>query len=328
MPKNRRTVIQALKKRFASFTARFLAYQLRRYGRTTVSVGNRENNTKNPPKLNEKIGIVFQGPIKTKEDLEYIRHSIENLKNVVDAESIIVSTWREPKQIARELEDICHVVQNVDSSKLMNSERQMISALAGIDRLAHKNVDFVAKLRVDQRFDWHKTFTTALSLLRTFGENRIIFASNNSFKYRPFGLSDMFTFGKISNSRIFWDALDCPKGDSRELTFKYDFAPWYQANSTLWTESFLNINYALKKNFEFSSDIYLDYINYIRKYTCIIDSDNHGHNWRKLKSHFQGSTEKMLFNRHHPITIQEWSFLDWFRIYENVYTDTHPEILF
>lgn len=311
----RRDFISALRHQIAISIAKFQALQLRRYGQLRMSFYNNFDIFQNLELKKQNIGFVFQGPVSNLASAEYLERSIDELSKLVTPANIVVSSWKNDYERLMRLETKCGLVISDQELFATNHFRQLYSTHVGIQQFSEKKIEFIFKIRVDQRFNWKRLLLFMPNLLQEFGENRLIFMSNNSFKYRLFGLSDMFTFGTLKNSREFWN-FDPTSG--QELTFLQVFAPWFEQGQPIWSEAWFNLRYAISQNFSFSKNAWEDFIKYVQQHAIVADSSYFGHEWLKLNSHFEGSTEKMLFNEHPAKKIQEWSFMEWFGVYRGM----------
>ena len=130
---------------------------------------------------------------------------------------IVISTWQEESyRLCRETQT--DGIELVFSDKpgnpgINNTNFQMVTAHAGIARANELGVEFVMKTRTDQRIynnltldilhNWIRTNPLAEPSNRGQSE-RVIFLSLNSFLYRMYGLSDMFTFSHVSDALDYW----------------------------------------------------------------------------------------------------------------------------
>ncbi len=274
-----------------------------------------------------KIGFVFQGPVDNERAARYLSDSLKKLTQFLDGANVVVSSWDESKKYLEEVRELA-VVKTLPSPEVGNHVKQVMTTHLGILELIDSGITHIAKVRVDQSLDWQRILSIAPKILDVYGDERIIFLSNNSFKYRPFGLSDMFTFGSTSAMLNFWKFDESAINELNKLNFGKKFASWHNPEKMFFTESWLNLRYALKNEFKFSDSVYKDYLRYIQKFAIILDSSDYNHRWMKLESNFQGSTEKMLFNRHNPQLLAEWSFSDWFRILYDGHLEEEPKNLF
>jgi hypothetical protein len=311
----RRPLSLAVRRKLAIFLSKVQSSQLKKYGRLKMSFYENFDFFKESRIVDSNLGIIFQGPVRDMKSLEYLENSINQLSKLILPDNIVVSSWKEDLQRLRKLESKCRLVISDEQMFKNNHFKQLYSTHVGLQQFSDNGIDFVFKVRVDQCFNWKLLILFMPQLLQEFGTHRIVFMSNNSFKYRLFGLSDMFTFGAIDEMRSFWNFEEM---NDQELKLAPDFALWFDQESPMWSESWLNLRYAINQNFIFSESAWEDFIRYIEKRVIVADSRYFGHEWLKLDTNFEGSIEKMLFNEHSAKKIQEWSFMDWFGIYRGI----------
>ena len=166
------------------------------------------------PDVRHDTAIVLQGPILREDNFTYetVRRYRTNFPNT----PIILSTWKSESDL--DIQNIqglgATVLTQPEPSYrgIQNSNMQMISSAMGIQEAARQGVAFVLKTRTDQRaysermlglmHAAHANFP--LSESRGAQHGRIIGLSLNSFAYRMYGLSDMFTFGTIQDLLNYW----------------------------------------------------------------------------------------------------------------------------
>ncbi len=160
--------------------------------------------------------IVLQGPIWRAEDftVESVRRYRTNFPNA----PIIVSTWT--SEIGRDtarIEDLGGIVVHQTYSGFVdfhNNNLQMASTLLGLRKAEQLGVTHVIKSRTDQRFYSERMLGLLHETLNCFPlgsgrgtqEQRIVGLNFNTFVYRMYGLSDMFTFGTLNDSWKYWEA--------------------------------------------------------------------------------------------------------------------------
>ena len=200
-----------------------------------------------------KFGIVVQGPI-----IKELNFTIDNLislrENYPEAK-IVLSTW-ENEDINQELlkKLKIEVIKNKYPEKgLENLNYQIFSTIQGIKKLKECGVEYILKLRTDQRIYNKNIEISLVNLLDIFpikGENllqkkRIITTGINTYKYLPFSISDMLMFGTIEDMEKYWEV---------ELSKK----------ELLDNEIFKEIYKTTKKKTIWSCEIYL-YVNFLKK---------------------------------------------------------------
>lgn len=205
-----------------------------------------------------KFGIVVQGPII--KELNFTEDNLISLRENYPEAKIILSTW-EDQEINREfLKKLkIEVIKNKYPEKgLENLNYQIFSTIQGIKKLKEYGVEYILKLRTDQRI-YNKNIDIALvNLLDIFpikGENlsqkkRIITTGINTYKYLPFSISDMLMFGTTEDIEKYWEV----ELSKKELLDNKIFKDIYKITKqkTLWScEIYLYINFLKKvKNTE------------------------------------------------------------------------------
>ena len=159
--------------------------------------------------------IVLQGPIWRVDDftVESVRRYRTNFPNA----PIIVSTWT--SEIGRDtelIEDLGGIVVHQEPPSfagIANQNLQLFSSRLGVLKAEQFGVTHVIKSRTDQRCYSERMLGLLHETLNCFPlvsgvgkqERRIIGLSFNTFAYRMYGMSDMFTFGTCADSSKYWD---------------------------------------------------------------------------------------------------------------------------
>lgn len=171
------------------------------------------NNTKLYTNPYEKFGIVVQGPII--EESHFTLETLKLLRKNYPLMKIVLSTWIDQtidEDILKEL-DIQLLRNDYPKNGLNNLNYQIISTYNGILELKKLGVEYVLKLRTDQRIlnkeidIYLKTLTEIfpIKLDNILQKKRIICTGMNTYKYQHFSISDMFQFGYIDDILNFWD---------------------------------------------------------------------------------------------------------------------------
>jgi WavE lipopolysaccharide synthesis len=159
--------------------------------------------------------IVMQGPIVRSYDFtfETVRRYRTNFPNA----PIIVSTWNSDLgAVAERIRALGAIVVSQDlplTPGVQNSNLQMMSAFRGVSEAASLGATHVVKTRTDQRIYSERLLGLLHSILVTYPldgnqgtqEQRVVGLSLNTFAYRMYGLSDMFTFGAVKDISRYWD---------------------------------------------------------------------------------------------------------------------------
>lgn len=165
--------------------------------------------------------IVLQGPLMLRH--RFTLQSVLLYRQHYPEADIIVSTWK--GESADELAAIEDAGARVVLSSLppyagiSNTNYQIVSTRVGIEAAKAAGNTFALKTRTDQRVYAPSSLEFLHHLVKTFPVNgqwkqkhRIVGHSLGTFKYRLYGLSDMFLFGDIDDLLAYWQ---CPLDDRR-----------------------------------------------------------------------------------------------------------------
>lgn len=166
--------------------------------------------------------IVMQGPLALEN--EFTLNSVLLYRQHYPDSQIIVSTWSgQPGEALGSIEKAGARVVLSDLpaySGISNTNYQIVSTRAGIEAACASGKAYVLKTRTDQRFYAPSSLEFLHNLLQTFPvkgkwrqKRRIAGISLNTFKYRLYGMSDMFLFGGAEDLLEYWQ---CPL-DQRRL---------------------------------------------------------------------------------------------------------------
>lgn len=262
----------------------------------------------------EKIGLVLQGPIFKKNDftLNTASYYLQNFEQIF----LVISTW-ESEDISifdglqAEFTKRLKIIQNEEPeySGIFNLNRQIISSAAGIKSLKESGIEISVKSRTDQRITNPLAFENLFTLYDIFngqnedGKKKIIVSSFNTFKFRLYGLSDMFQFGRTDDLMKFWSCpIDLRTVEEINRIKSYNLI---QESSKRHPEVYLVSEY-LKSNkeetfFELNASRKL-----VREYFAIIDDSYLGTIWPKY-TYFENRWE----NNSYPDQFNEMKMLDF-----------------
>lgn len=322
--RSRRTLLDAILLRCTKVLYRALYLILKRHGRPSSRVLPYTTGTHN--QLRSDLGIVLQGPIDSEPSREYLLTTIKQLSCLIPPSNIVVSTWENSKIDEKDTKGIAILVKSSDWGLRNNLQRQLKSTSIGLSILSEQGIPYVAKQRVDQRFQNLAIYENAQKLLLRFGEHRMVFSSRNSFYFRLFGFSDMFTVGSIENQKNFWnedsDYSEWNPAISSYLNTDY---PWPGTKKPPWSESWLNIRFAFNQGFEFSPEPWEDNLRFLRDSCVLLNSDFMGHVWRKDGSHLTTSAQRLMFHEKRLAKHREWCMEDWLSLYTGAWSEESPE---
>jgi hypothetical protein len=155
--------------------------------------------------------LVLQGALLHTE--RFTLESVRMYKKMYPHVAIIVSTWEGEDTTALEHEHV-HVLKNKrpEYNGPFNTNLQLVSSRAGIEKAKDLGATYTLKSRTDQRMYNRNIFETMTNLLSHFAPSprsnqrkRILFATGGDV-YRPYLLPDMFVFGDTDDMLEYWSA--------------------------------------------------------------------------------------------------------------------------
>jgi hypothetical protein len=173
--------------------------------------------------------IVMQGPIDRKSD--FTMRTVLHYLNLYENTNIVLSTWEDEN-----LDVFTEVLANplfkskltiVQSHKpkyagISNINMQIVSTQAGIRHATKNPTKYLLKVRTDQCMFSKLSLHYLESLVEMYpsrdGGSRIASSSQATFLLRPYGLSDMITFGEFKNVSNYWD-VELDERQTSDLPF-------------------------------------------------------------------------------------------------------------
>ncbi len=267
---------------------------------------------------NSQVAIVLQGPVMTKWD--FTVETIKMYKMMFPDVHLIVSTWCDtPSSVLDSLQALdIHIVcsEYPGNPGISHVNYQIVSTVAGIRKAGELGAKYCLKTRTDQRMYRHDAIQFLLSLLAVFPlsqefvqlKGRLIAASLNTYKYRLYGISDMFLFGNIEDMEMYWDVPLDPRDflpvmeddllsySQQKLCEVYFF--------TLFMEK-LNIkpDWTLRQSWQLFKDLF-----------CVIDQSMLDLYWPK----YNRFVERRRLNYQQRMGDELFCYSDWIRLYANV----------
>lgn len=257
-----------------------------------------------------KIAIVIQGPIVY--DQDFTLETIKLYKKYFPKATIILSTWNYERveYIQKIKEQDIEVLSNEPPQQKgsSNVNYQIVSSRNGIKLAKEKSVDYVLKTRTDQRIynpnalEYFVNLTNNFVLTGDYKQNkRIIGCSLNTFKYRPYGLSDMNLFGQIDDLLTFWNVdLD----DNGKMVGQM---PTALSEVYFVVEYLKKIGRGITNGLQDSWQIFADHF-------CVVDQQDIDLYWYK----YARMREYKYLRYDEMRNSQEMTFLEWFNIYTNL----------
>ena len=181
--------------------------------------------------------IVIQGPIVKEND--FTLETCKIYKKIFNnSETIILSTWdTEDKKYLKNFEAIGVKVllsKAPDFAGRANLNYQILSTMKGLEEGEKLGCEYAIKTRTDQRFYSTNLSRDLFNLLKIYPpspnynmHSRLVALSFNSFKYRYYGISDMFLFGNTQDMLKYWNSpLDTKKYEEYKTIKQKDL--WQQ----------------------------------------------------------------------------------------------------
>ena len=270
----------------------------------------------------DDVAILIRGPIVKFRN--FTLNTIDSYRRYYPKANIFVSTWnsyenfllkyKDDDKVTIILNDFPQTNEGIGSTNL-----QIIGNTAGLKYIKKKNIKYSISLRSDQRF-YSKNILKYLKVLISnypYKPNskddkqieRLIGFSFNTFKYRLYGLSDMFLFGLTEDVLNYWD---CELDKRNPSTFKnYDFKDIRDYSLKRIYEVYFMTLFLEKNGHDLLWDI-IDYWDVISKRFIIVDSKSLDFLWPKY------SNKEDRWNKYKEnYKFEEISNLDWMLMYKN-----------
>lgn len=161
------------------------------------------------------FALVLQGPVMQEDD--FTLETIRLYKRTFPDAQLILSTWKKenPACLNRFKPYGVEIVTSDPPATpgQQNFNYQLVSARAGVERASQLGAQYVAKTRTDQRMYAINVQPLLMNLLDAFPLNspglqrkRIVGTSLATFRYRLYGMTDMFVFGHVDDMMLYWGA--------------------------------------------------------------------------------------------------------------------------
>ena len=157
-----------------------------------------------------RFGIILQGPVG---DKKFLIETIKLYSKIFPNCKVVLSTWENDDiKGVSDFNKNLHIIQSTLPSKsgTGNINLQLKSTSAAINFLKKSNIDYVIKSRTDCRIYKPNTLPYLLSLFKNFpkkenGKSSRIFATGiGTSKYKVYGLSDIFLFGRTNDLDLYF----------------------------------------------------------------------------------------------------------------------------
>jgi hypothetical protein len=264
--------------------------------------------------------IVMQGGIVG--ELDFTLQTLELYRRLHPQARLVLSTWADADAAALQRAQALGV-QVVLSDKpafagQQNINLQIVTAAAGVLAAQAAGATHVLKTRTDQRL----CAPDLLAYLHTLQESfplpapgaqkaRLLTASLNTFRYRMYGVTDMFLFGRTEDMVAYWTPpLDERRFDPDAVHFRNlrEFAQWRVCEVYLCTEFLQRTGWTQRWTLE-------DYWRLMAERFCVVDATSIDLLWPKY------ATREMRWTNYseaaHPFT--EIGFRDWLLMHHGLH---------
>lgn len=255
--------------------------------------------------------IVIQGPIVKEND--FTLETCKIYKKIFNnSETIILSTWdTEDKKYLKNFEAIGVKVllsKAPDFAGRANLNYQILSTMKGLKEGEKLGCEYAIKTRTDQRFYSTNLSRDLFNLLKIYPpspnynmHSRLVALSFNSFKYRYYGISDMFLFGNTQDMLKYWNS----PLDTKYKTIKQkDLWQQYCSETYIALHFLKNIGVTPEYTLKHTWKIYKDLFIFIDKEIL----DMYWPKYTNLNSRWR------LFR---PNMLEEMRHSDWLNLYLN-----------
>lgn len=259
--------------------------------------------------------IVIQGPIVKEND--FTLETCKIYKKIFNnSETIILSTWdTEDKKYLKNFESIGVKVllsKAPDFAGRANLNYQILSTMKGLEEGEKLGCEYAIKTRTDQRFYSTNLSRDLFNLLKIYPpspnynmHSRLVALSFNSFKYRYYGISDMFLFGNTQDMLKYWNSpLDTKKYEEYKTIKQKDLWQQYCSETYIALHFLKNIGVTPEYTLKHTWKIYKDLFIFIDKEIL----DMYWPKYTNLNSRWR------LFR---PNMLEEMRHSDWLNLYLN-----------
>ncbi|MDB0073771.1 WavE lipopolysaccharide synthesis family protein [Planktomarina temperata] len=265
----------------------------------------------------ETFSIVLQGPVLVNDN--FTIETLRLYKKLFPLAHIILSTWSLTKSQKSILSDMSiNYIENhkPDNPGISNINMQIQTSKSGLLLAKKLGAQYAVKTRTDQRIYHPSLYAYLRNLLNLFPlknkvlaqHERLIGVSLNTFKYRMYGLSDMFLFGQIDDMLLYWNIPFDPRIDTSEEQSNAgnswkEFAKWRVCETYLCTEFLDRVGHKTKFTL---TDSFVA----LSEHFVVIDSESIKLFWNKYTLNADRYSAFGFFD-------PQVSFNDWLMMYEN-----------
>lgn len=275
----------------------------------------------------KKLAIVLQGPVLR--DNDFTLETVKLYKKHFPQAIIVLSTWKEESpEIINKFESLAVEIVLNDKPEYFgfsNINLQIVSSGNGMKQAKDLGAEYAIKTRTDQRFyapnidDFLYNITQLFPVNYPGQKQRIVGVSLNTFKYRLYGLSDMFAYGHIDDMLSFWNpqldtrTMELPNGKAKTPG---KFSRLRLCEVYLATEFLKKIGREVSWSLKDSWQVFADHF-------CVVDKEQLDILWPKYnRLEYPYQTYIIASN-----SKKELTFRDWINVYYNLDNIDIPEYI-
>ncbi len=265
--------------------------------------------------IDDKFGIIMQGQIIIENNFTY--NTLKLYRYKYPRIRIVLSTWLgQDKEVISSIRKLgINVIENVmpKNRGVVNVNLQIFSTKAAIIELKKFNVNYILKVRSDQRnyintdfLSYMRNLQITFPLRKSNLSSRLIIISANTFRSRLYGVTDMLMFGQIEDMEKFW-CIPLEKNNvfSSQFPEPVDYMKNEVGEGYLIKHFFESTGFVPKWTSENS-------LEFVIRYFCIIDKEQLDFFWLKYDRFFESFDFQRIKDY---IYWERINFSDWMNEY-------------
>ena len=300
----------------------FVSYFIRPKKTNNITIDSQKYN-------NSDTAIIIQGGLNGV--LDFVSESIDLYLKLFSDSKIILSTWKDDltNNFLSKYQNKIHIIANNKPAKIFhNTDLQIISTYSAIEYAKNNNFKYCLKTRTDCRLYNSNSIKYFKNLLRIFPidekyknlNSRTISCSNDTRKFRVYGLSDILLFGEIENMLKYFYK------EPFELSLNKNFGnyPCIINDTAVINEIFLCARYL--KNSDINLEWTLsDWWKICGEIFCVVDPHSIDFFWYK----YHWKYEQRFIQNYTSDNKQALTFSDWLNLHidkDFIFDETNKEV--
>jgi len=194
---------------------------------------------------------------------------------------------------------------------------QIVTSYEGLLMAKKLGATYVLKTRSDQRIYHPSSYSYFRNLLKVFPlkikntiqKERIVVTSLGTFKFRIYGVSDMFMFGKLDDVLLYWSA---PLDSRNTIKKSKDIKTWYEWAVACVCETYLCVEFLKKLNHKPVFTL-KDSFKVISQRFVVIDNESIRLYWNKYSTNIDRYATS-------NIPYPQISFNDWLMMFQDIHS--------